>query len=228
MGIGYEFEAAPQKCFNGQKFWAFNWFPSQKKLINPIADGEWKGNLAAFVDVDHTTMPVVLRVGNLYLVYNRAKKYNYQVNEKPDMVTIVKAATPKSVSYMRAGIDDSSGNDSYSCDATFEEGVFGVTFEVCKMVYGVGSNKVDHAVLSIRRKGTPSSCAIQKAAPAPTPPTSSTGGSGNGRSCKVDSDCTGNASICVPSGNRRSCRSAAIMSPTRRPTLRRPTRRPAN
>lgn len=199
--------------------------------INPIANGEWKGNLAAFVDVGHTTKSIVLRVGDLYLVYNRAKKHNHQVNEKPNMVTIVKAASTKSLSYMRAGIDSSSGSNSYSCDATFEQGTFGVTIEVCKMVFNVGSRNVDHAELSIRRKGTPSSCGISRTPPAPTPPTSSAGGPTNRRSCKVDSDCTRATSICVQGSAGGSCRSATIRSPTRRPTRRhnkrRPTRRPS-
>ena len=118
MGIGYEQATSPQKCFNGQKFWAFNWFPNNKKIVDPIADGEWRGKLIAFVDVGLTQSPVVLRVGDLYVVYNRAKKYNYQVNEMADMVTVVEAPTSTSESSLRAGINGSPGSNSFSILST--------------------------------------------------------------------------------------------------------------
>ena len=159
LGVGYETETTPLKCFNAQKMWAFNWWPEQSKRLNPIADGAWKGNLAAFVDVDSTSKPVVLRVGNLYVSYNRAKKYNYQVNEKANMITIVQASSSKSISSMLAGIDDSPGNKSFSWNSKFQQGTFRVTIEVCKIVKAVGSAKVDYAELSIRKEGTPSGCA---------------------------------------------------------------------
>jgi hypothetical protein len=196
MGIGYGYERAPQKCFNGQKFWAFDWFPSQKQLINPVVNGEWKGNLAAFVDVDLTPMKIVLNVGDLYLVYNRAKKHNYQVNEKPDMVTIVKAKSPTSDSEMLAGIDDATGTSSYTGDAVFADGVYGVTIEVCKIVEG----SIDYAQLSIRRQNTPSSCLIFNTAPSRGNP---------GDSCNEDSDCSGSSITCENGTNGLVCKGSS-------------------
>lgn len=210
MGNSYSSSYGAHKCFNGQKMWAFNWWPNKKKVVNPIADGPWNGRLAAFVDVRSTTMPVVLRVGNLYLVYNRAKAHNVEAHEKADMVTIVNAPTSSSNSLMRVGINASTGKDSYSCDAEFEHGRFSVTIEVCKVVKGAG--KVDYVELSIRRRNTPSTCRRSRALAAPTTVASQVA---PGLPCDSDSDCSGSTMRCVPvltgrvcqlSGNGRSVR----------------------
>jgi hypothetical protein len=194
MGIGYENATGPQKCFNGQKLWAFNWFPKNKKIVDPIADGEWRGNLIAFVDVGLTQAPVVLRVGDLYLVYNRAKKYNYQVNEMADMVTVVKAPTSTSESSLRAGINGSPGRNSFSILSKFPDGSHRITIDVCK----VGKEgTIDYADLSIRREGTRSSCGILISRPNLSKSRSVT--------CKSDTDCPGIKERCLLTSEGKIC-----------------------
>jgi hypothetical protein len=195
MGIGYEDATGPQKCFNGQKLWAFNWFPNNKKVVDPIADGNWRGKLIAFVDVGLTQAPVVLRVGDLYLVYNRAKKYNIQVNEMGDMVTVVKAPTSTSESSLRAGIDGSPGRSSFTILSKFPGGTYGITIDVCKLGK---DGSIDYADLSIQREGAPSSCGIRMAPPkrlnSPI------------IACKVDTDCPGVRESCVLTSKGNLCR----------------------
>jgi hypothetical protein len=195
MGIGYEPATGPQKCFNGQKLWAFNWFPNNKEDVDPIADGEWRGKLTAFVDVTLTQGPVVLRVGDLYLVYNRSKKYNSQVNEMADMVTIVKAPTSTSKSSLRAGIDGSPGRSTFTIVSKFPDGTHGITIEVCRLIK---DSTIDYAYLSIRKDGTPSSCGILMTPPRPIKSPIVT--------CKADTDCPGVRGSCVPTPKGNTCR----------------------
>jgi hypothetical protein len=211
MGSSHPFSDGAHKCFNGQKMWAFNWWPNKKKIVNPIANGPWKGHLAAFVDVRSTSMPVVLRVGNLYLVFNRAKTHNAEAHEKANMVTIVNAPTSSSNSLMRAGINASPGKDSYSCDADFEQGRYSVTIEVCKVVQGVGN--VDYVELSIRRKNAPSRCGKSRALAAPTPVSSQVAPR---LPCISDSDCSGSATRCILGLNGQVCEQGGERRSTRR------------
>jgi hypothetical protein len=184
MGIGYASETGPLKCFNGQKFWAFNWFPDQKKEVNPKF-GEWKGNLAAFVDVSFTTADVAIRVGDLYLAFNEAAKHNSGVNEKRNKVTIVQGRTSETNSVMLMGL---AAEDQLTTDATFSDGTTSrIEIEVCAIKQ---SNSVSYAELSIRLQGTPSSCAITAAAPGPAPTFG--GCSLGGNLCQNDSQCCSN------------------------------------
>ena len=202
MGSSYPSAYAAHRCFNGQKLWAFNWWPTQKKLVDPISNGPWRGHLAAFVDVGSTSMPVVLRVSNLYVVYNRAKKHNSEAQDKVDEVTIVGSPSSTGNSLLRAGINSSPGNNSYSSDAVFEQGRFQVTIEVCKIVKGVG--KVDYVELSIRKRNTPSTCGKSRALSAPAPAISALVAPGR-LPCHTDSDCSGGAAICALGATGRVC-----------------------
>jgi hypothetical protein len=191
MGIGYYSETGPLKCFNGQKLWAFNWFPDQKREVNPKF-GEWKGNLAAFVDVSYTTADVAIRVGDMYLAYNQASGYNSGVNEKRNQVTIVQGRTSKTNSIMLTGL---GANDQLTTDATFSDGTTSpIEIEVCAIKQ---SNAVSYAELSIRLQGTPSSCGITAAAPGPSP--TSDGGRPSclapGTSCQTSSQCCGDCAL---------------------------------
>lgn len=187
MGLGYNRQLGPRKCFNGQKFWAFDWFPQQKTDVF-LNGGEWKGNLAAFVDVSSTTMPIVIRVGDMYIAYNEAAKYNAGVNEKENLVTIVQGTTPTSHSLMLAGLDN---GDTLQTKATFPDGTTSlVSIEVCDLQQ---NSAVSFASLSIRPTGTASSCGISQAAPGPAPETAPETGlcSPGGTSCQTDDQCCG-------------------------------------
>ena len=220
MGGSFPSTYAAFKCFNGQKLWAFNWWPSKKKSVDPIANGAWKGRLAAFVDVSMTSMPVVLRVGNLYLVYNRAKKHNSQTYENKNRVTIVKGSSSTSISHMKAGIGDASGEKSFSGDAVFDQGTFSVTIEVCKVVRGVGA--VDYVELSIRRKSTASTCGNARSLFVGGPGDVNSTLVAPGQPCKLDSDCSGIDTFCAPVSAGGVCQSseAAKTSNRRREQLR--------
>jgi len=83
MGYGDRSSKWPRKCFNGLKNWQLKWFEDRELRVNP-----WKAQfitLSAFVDYDKAKKnePCVVRVGpRLYLQYNRARKFNKDVEEK--------------------------------------------------------------------------------------------------------------------------------------------------
>mmetsp|Transcript_11963 Transcript_11963/g.17554 ORF Transcript_11963/g.17554 Transcript_11963/m.17554 type:complete len:545 (+) Transcript_11963:51-1685(+) len=205
MGLGYNRFHGPKKCFNGQKFWYFDWFPNQKVSITSEML-PWSGSLGAFVDVDlDEDIPVVLRVGKLYLVYNRKSKHNREVNEKADMVTVVTADSPSSTSWMLAGLSSRSGSSStFETTTEFAGEVLTITLEVCQMVNG-NVDTSDYAEMVIRTSDQELACPstspslaplapspIPQTAPETEPPifkTSPLSCVPNGSVCGTDDDC---------------------------------------
>ncbi len=89
----YNETGKPQECFNGHKNWLSGWFDDRKVLVDPISSGAWLGNLVTFVDyplIDQVPSGVaVINAGDLYIQLNSAKKYNYQVVQNGNKVTVV-------------------------------------------------------------------------------------------------------------------------------------------
>ena len=96
----------PLKCFNGQNNWLLGWFQTRRKIINPLTDGPQIFKIAAFVDFNKTQSheSVLVKVGDrYYLQYNRAKLYNNETGEYPDLLTVTEDVPGGTES--RAGLD---------------------------------------------------------------------------------------------------------------------------
>jgi len=221
MGIGYGIVNGPKKCFNGQKLWFFDWFPDQKFSITPNIL-PWTGNLAAFVDADlNRSLPVVIRVDNLYLVYNRATKHNIEVNEKGDLVTVVKAESPSSPSWMIKGLSSEAYHPhalNHEVQFTFGTTSY-ITIEVCAIKNSDDPNVADYARISIHAINETSTCDDDSknydelsAAPSTSPTKSilmASGCTGFGNSCYASAECCGSKSRCVEGQLEKVCASGS-------------------
>lgn len=160
MGSGIIAVNGPVACWNGQKFSKSGWLWDRHHMVNvmPTTAGVWTGRLVAFVDhsepslrdTDCTLIRVVLPADmDLYVLYNRAKKFNVGTREKADQVTVVQAdLDDTSVSHMLAGLD--AGQSHY---------VEGVTIKVCrKEDRVVGGAVVDSVILTVYRLGQRPNC----------------------------------------------------------------------
>jgi len=160
MGRSYGIDGSPEQCFNGVKFAQLDWFPQYTLHVNPLIKA-WSGQLVAFVDVLKLnrvgSVPIILRVGDTSLVFNRAKDYNNGVVEKKDYVTIAQGSeTPceTCTSEMLGGIHIENSpilTLDLNFDGTFER----ITFEACRHFFEAG---IDSMFLSIRRENESSTC----------------------------------------------------------------------
>ena len=84
----------PEKCFNGQNNWHLGWY--RDRALELDFDTDLKEplllDMAAFVDYKKTRQGsyVVLKIGDYYFQYNRAKSFNKNTSEKKDSLTVVK------------------------------------------------------------------------------------------------------------------------------------------
>jgi len=80
MGYGDKTVFGPRSCFNAHKNWHLGWYSDKSlDLSNSIHERAWGGRLVPFVDYDKTfleTDAVVVRIGTLYVQYNRARGFN--------------------------------------------------------------------------------------------------------------------------------------------------------
>jgi Gametolysin peptidase M11 len=91
MGSGYADNTWPRKCFNGYNSWKLGWYASRHVTVNPLTDGNRLVKLATFVDAATAASDeyVVLNIANqYYLVYNLAKDFNVDTEQKKNQVTI--------------------------------------------------------------------------------------------------------------------------------------------
>jgi hypothetical protein len=104
MGFSYSVNGWPSMCFNAQKHWVSGWYDDRVLEVDPN-QGIWRGRVAAFVDYRLTSPHeyVVIKVGQVYLQYNRAKGMNYQTREKRNQIAIVE--DEGNGSEMLAGLD---------------------------------------------------------------------------------------------------------------------------
>ncbi|KAI2495559.1 Gametolysin peptidase M11 [Fragilaria crotonensis] len=175
MGKSYSQLEGPKMCFNGIKFYQLNWFPEHTIEIFPDKDGPWTGNIAAFVDhgkLQVRTTPIIVKVGNAYLLYNFAKDYNEDVSEKPFHVTItqgIPSPCDTCESEMLGGIHEV---EAPMLTASIDFGVSrSITFEACGASQ---ENGIDMKLVSIRLEGQSSTCpppGLSSSAPAPVLPT---------------------------------------------------------
>ena len=89
MGYASAAVGGPSYCFNGQKNWWLNWYEDRRVEIS--GQRAWTGKLAAFTDYDETIQGdhvVIVKVGNYYLQYNKAKKFNAGTVGSRNLITI--------------------------------------------------------------------------------------------------------------------------------------------
>jgi len=103
MGYSYYDKGSPAMCFNGHKNFVLGWYADKQITVNPTTtSGAWSGKLVGFVDYMKASIDrneyVLIISGNLYIQYNLAKGFNFQVQEKANMVTIATAPNSKSIS----------------------------------------------------------------------------------------------------------------------------------
>jgi len=155
MGKSLIDKNGPIQCFNGAKNWITGWYASKSIDISSIIGNDssslfWIGNLTAFVDFDRTSTAdrqyVLIKLNNLYIQFNRAKRFNIGTREAIDRVTVV--SQENKISQLRAHLGE---GQQYKGD--------GYTIEVCTMqVLNYDDESTDYAELSIYVDGTRSGC----------------------------------------------------------------------
>ncbi len=109
MAAGHKDMHWPRKCFNGYKNSQLGWYKDRQLILDSSTSFD-KGHLvklASFVDFDRADYDehVLIVVGNeLYLVFNLARDFNIDTEEKRNQVTIT--ATADSGSESLAGLKE--------------------------------------------------------------------------------------------------------------------------
>jgi len=231
MGSGGRQENYPQKCFNGYNSWRLGWYKNRQLTLSPTLSWDTTIKVAAFVHYDKAAPdePVLVNVGDLYLLYNRAILFNRETEQAKNALTVTRRIS--SGSKRLSGLLETerftvnnflgSGND--------------LVIEVCARVDGGGTNGADIMIVRVGLGGTcseandqlptvnteppPSLSPITSRPVAPAPDTSVPTGAGCQMAmlpppakckllrtrCEIYSDCCG-ALICRGSGNRRKCK----------------------
>ena len=150
MGYSYSGRGSPAMCYNGHKNFVLGWYTDRQITINPATTGPWLGKLVGFVDYTGTSASrneyVLIVVGQLYIQYNLAEKFNFETKEKANMVTITTAPSSTSMSTILSAI--TVGQSSV-------HGLY--TIEVCSLV-AAAAPVPKYLILSIRLNSQPSSC----------------------------------------------------------------------
>ena len=141
MGFGSSLFYNPQSCYNAQKNWHLGWYDDASvDLSGTISSQAWSGKLVAFVDYDKVVGDdvVIVRIGDVFVQYNRRRDFNSYTREFPDRVVIVSTSHPRAVmSNLEAGIaKDITGASTTFAYPNFQGSGHDLVFEVCDQVYG--------------------------------------------------------------------------------------------
>lgn len=107
MGASYKDQNWPLMCFNGAKNWQLGWYDD--KVINleeRSSCGPWKGRLYGYPDYKAVPLSgvVIIRVGNIFIQYNKIDELNKDMQEKADVVAFTESTgLVDSDSYSLAG-----------------------------------------------------------------------------------------------------------------------------
>jgi hypothetical protein len=156
-------ENFPQMCFNAAKSWQLGWYANKSAELS-VDYGAFTGYLDAFVDYDNvpSNEHVLLKVGNLHMIYNRAKGINLETQEFVNQVTVTEKLSDTDFSHAVGALG--SGN---------QVTLSGYTIKVCSME---NDNGVDKALISVWKSGGSDGCSNAPTpvrggvAPDPTPP----------------------------------------------------------
>ena len=93
MGFGYAQDEGPTMCFNAAKSWWTTWYQAKTQEIPFAAGVTFLGYLAPFVDYMTTDKNVLYKIGDYYLIFNKAKGMNAGTGEFPNQVTATYAVS---------------------------------------------------------------------------------------------------------------------------------------
>jgi len=171
MGSALMERGSPQKCFNGQNHWTLGWFSDRSLVVemsNLLAAPQLV-TLAAFVDYDKLASNdddrlILVRIGDLYMQFNRAKGFNKDTSEKINQLTVVQEVFKGTE--LLAGLDDTSNNAIFS---TVLDGSR-LTIQVCRMdIHENNEAVVDEVVVGIGVVPFPCGGAFSSPPPSPQP-----------------------------------------------------------
>ena len=165
MGVSSAEIGGPVSCYNAANHWYLGWFTEGRLDLTTVPSNPITVNIAAFVDYSETASDsdkyVLVKAGNFYVQFNRAKDYNMGTRAMPDALVITWDGNPgpSGRTELVTGLDMS--NSYYSDGST-------VAIQVCNVVM---NGNVDYMVVSIGQSSTNcqagSSYAAAAAAPAP-------------------------------------------------------------
>ncbi|GKY98308.1 hypothetical protein MPSEU_000788400 [Mayamaea pseudoterrestris] len=144
MGYAINEFGYPIKAFNAHKHWVSGWFTDRAEEVYP-ENGPIVGNLVSFVDYGDSEMQtndvVLMRAGNLYMHYNRAKGYNVDTpSAYKDRVVIAESTGDLELSNFVAAL--AKGQSYFYPNFS---GYDTLVIEVCDQMTG----SLDYAVVSM-------------------------------------------------------------------------------
>ena len=168
MGISSAEIGGPLACYNGANHWYLGWFPDGRLDLTSVPSNPITVNIPAFVDYSETAYAsdqyVLVKAGNFYIQYNRAKDHNMGARAMPDQLVITWDGNPgpSGQTQLITGLDMS--NSYYSDGST-------VAIQVCNVVM---NGNVDYMVVSIGQgstncQATTYAAAVAEPQPQPAP-----------------------------------------------------------
>ena len=92
--MGYSHRNVVKMCYNGENMWDMGWFTDRRVdvQLDTNQDAKQVFNLAFYGDYTKTTSDhsVILRIGDLYLTYNRQANMNVETKEYANMLLVVR------------------------------------------------------------------------------------------------------------------------------------------
>lgn len=177
MGVSSVEIGGPLSCYNGANHWYLGWFTDGRLDLSSVPSNPITVNIPAFVDYAETAYAsdqyVLVKVGNFYIQFNRAKDYNVGTRAMPDQLVITWDGNPgpSGTTQLITGLDMSN---SYYTDGST------VAIQVCNVVM---NGNVDYMVVSIGQRSTNcqattyAAAAVAQPQPAPAPVATSTSSS---------------------------------------------------
>lgn len=160
-------ENFPQTCYNAANHWQLGWYSEFQRTMDEN-EGPTLIKISAFVDHD-LAVPgkdiIVLKVGNFYMQYNRAKGINQDTFEYKDTLVITQESKSGGATSFVAALDE---NETLRA----EIGSKPWTAQVCSKHQGNQNSKVpDYLMVSVGFGKSICGSASDKQAPVPqTPP----------------------------------------------------------
>jgi hypothetical protein len=148
MGVSSAEIGGPLSCYNAANHWLLGWFPDSRLDLTTVPSNPITVNIPAFVDYSDVASSsdqyVIVKAGNFYLQYNRAKDYNVGTRALPDKLVITWDGNPgpSGTTTLITGLDMSNAN--YNDGST-------VAIQVCNVVM---NGNVDYMVVSIGQGST--------------------------------------------------------------------------
>lgn len=180
MGYSYSDVGAPSMCFNGHKNWLLGWYSDRTVSFYP--HNAWSGRLYAFVDYNRTPQNsfVVIRVRDLYLQYNRARRFNSATQERGNQVTITRGPSADSQSRLLGGVALGTTKTNHVFRVSNFAGTgHSLVIEACEQVYGppdyvrlsiyLDDGTQQSTCLSTPQVSPPTPRPTPKSTPSPTP-----------------------------------------------------------